>query len=55
MTRGRLTGLLFTEAALLALLGGLASAAVVALGGRWVRGVLLGAMTVEAVGMTGRC
>ena len=51
MSRGRLAALLFVESAVLALLGGLAAAAVVAGGGVWVRRVLLPGMAGERAGV----
>lgn len=50
MSRRRLTAMLLTESAMLALLGGAAAAVVVRLGGAWVRGMLLPGMIGEDAG-----
>ena len=50
MSRRRLTALLFTETALLVVLGGAASAVATVWGGAWVRAVLLGDLRVERAG-----
>ena len=54
MSRRRLAALLFVESAIVSLLGGLAAVAVVAVGGAWVRRVLLPDMLAEAPGVDWR-
>ncbi|AHG88864.1 permease [Gemmatirosa kalamazoonensis] len=51
MSRRRLAALLFVESAALALSGGVAAAMVIAVGGAWVRRVLLPGMIAESAGV----